>query len=364
MNILIVDASTEGHHVFYNSVLLEELNKKCNVGILSTTNKYYYNYKNFVFPFFKINKIFRNFNYFFFVLYSFYLSRKLKLNILHFVSGDDFLYTLSIALFFFSKILGKTKVFITFHWYHESKKRKRFIYLLSQLKNTNFIFHSNYTKNKYLDAGMDEKKTHVINYPIKNVLLLNKFECRKKLGIESQEKVILIYGALRYDKGIDIAIKSLSKTATRPLLLIAGKEDYFTKEMINKISKENGIISKIRFDNGFILESLVPYYFGACDVVLIPYRKYFGGQSGVLYDAISYNRPVIAANLEQIKDEVKDFRLGLLFEPENINELAKNIDKLFDTDYNNFLNKKLREQFLEEHSESNFCSYHLSLYNC
>ena len=47
------------------------------------------------------------------------------------------------------------------------------------------------------------------------------------------------------------------------------------------------------------------------------HRKGFHGASGVLATAAHFTRPVIAARVADTEELVRDFGLGLLFEPEN-----------------------------------------------
>lgn len=91
LDVLLVDASVSGHHIYYNAVLLNGLNSKLNAGILSSRNSYYKKYRSFGFPWLNANKIIKNINYFFFVIYSFYLAKRFKAKIIHFLSGDDYL---------------------------------------------------------------------------------------------------------------------------------------------------------------------------------------------------------------------------------------------------------------------------------
>ena len=361
-DVLIADASVSGHHIYYNTILLCGLNSRINISILSSQKSQYSGYHSFGFHFFETNRLIKNINYLFFVVSSFYLAKRKKIDIIHFISGDDFIFPLSIVITISKIFFKRIKIYITFHWFYNSNKRNYIIKQLSNKKNIEFVFHSDLIQQKYIDYGISKLKSHVINYPIKKPVLVEKYECRKVLGIGETEKVLLLYGSLRYDKGIDLALNSLSLTNSKPLLLIVGQEKYFTDKIINKIAGQYNVTSRIRFDKGFIPEEKVPYYFGACDAVLIPYRNYFGGQSGILFDAVTYNKPVIAAAIEHIKIEVINYNLGLLFTPESTDEMAKRIDDFFSGEPNEYINVNSRGRFLDEHNSEQFIDKHYYLY--
>ena len=112
-------------------------------------------------------------------------------------------------------------------------------------------------------------------------------------------------------------------------LIIAGKplqdDMHFYDEIIKKYHLEGRIIKMIRFIEDDERENL----FFSADVNVLPYRIIY--QSGVLLMAMSHGLPVIASDLPANKEIIIDQENGLLFENENVSDLANKINKFFDS---------------------------------
>jgi len=123
--------------------------------------------------------------------------------------------------------------------------------------------------------------------------ILSKAEIfRKKFNISKDTLVISSLGIQSYYKGIDILINVWAKeialnTNTRTKLLIVGKNsgvDY---------TPLNGLENVIIIDNKVSNEDFQAYL-EISDILLLPYRII--SQSGVLFSAISRNKPVIVSD--------------------------------------------------------------------
>jgi glycosyltransferase involved in cell wall biosynthesis len=63
---------------------------------------------------------------------------------------------------------------------------------------------------------------------------------------------------------------------------------------------------------------------------VLPYTQIF--QSGVLFLAYSFGLPVIAADVGSLKEDIIEGRTGLVFEPENADDLARALRRYFEGD--------------------------------
>ena len=105
------------------------------------------------------------------------------------------------------------------------------------------------------------------------------------------------------------------------------------------------------------------YYFYAVDAVILSYRKDFKGASGVLSTAAQYNLPVIAADVREIGETVKNYKLGLTFEAENSPSLRKAV--LSFLNLNEEAKQEIRENLLhyaQTHSWQEAAQRHIELY--
>ena len=146
------------------------------------------------------------------------------------------------------------------------------------------------------------------------------------------------------DKGADIAINMLSHLPKQFHLLFAGQDTYFSRTYLAGLATEQGFPGRVHFDNRFIPEDEMPAYFFGCDIVLIPYRKNFAGQSGPLTMAASFGIKVVAPNLPVLAETVLKNDLGYLYPVEDVELMAEAVQKAL-----NATAPKYSEKFIHEH---------------
>lgn len=87
------------------------------------------------------------------------------------------------------------------------------------------------------------------------------------------------------------------------ILIIAGQPNVPALEQkILKLSEDD---NRIRLDLQFIPEEQLQFYFGAADLVVLPYRQILN--SGGLFLALTFNRPVLVpdkGSLSEVKEKV------------------------------------------------------------
>jgi glycosyltransferase involved in cell wall biosynthesis len=105
-------------------------------------------------------------------------------------------------------------------------------------------------------------------------------------------------------------------------LLIAGKplDDVYEQQLAEQIAETKGAV----FHPGFVKEHLIPVYFSAADVVVLPFENIL--TSGSLVLAMSYGKPIIAPRLGNIPETIgaADW---LLYDVDEAQGLGKAIEK-------------------------------------
>jgi D-inositol-3-phosphate glycosyltransferase len=161
----------------------------------------------------------------------------------------------------------------------------------------------------------------------------NQTDARKKLDLPEDRQIILFFGGIRPNKGLDVLLRALEIVKShneRVLLVIAGGllgrfnfEQY--SEIIQKADLSNHVQTFIKF----IPEEDVDHFFAASDIVALPYLK-FEAQSGVLLRAYAHKKPVVASNVGAMGELVSSDNIGLTVEPGTVEPLAKAITNVLD----------------------------------
>jgi glycosyltransferase involved in cell wall biosynthesis len=138
---------------------------------------------------------------------------------------------------------------------------------------------------------------------------LGREQVRKEMGFNTSNKVILLFGAIRSYKGIEISLKAFPKVlreVPEARLLIAGKlwEDWGPYA---RLMKELEISAYVRTFLQYIPSDKVGDLFQASDLVILPYH-HFDSQSGVGATAIAFCKPMIVTDTGGLPELVMDRR--------------------------------------------------------
>ena len=156
----------------------------------------------------------------------------------------------------------------------------------------------------------------------------NLIDARKKLNLPSDRQIILFFGGIRPNKGLDVLLKALEivKARNQQILLIiaGGLLGRFNFESYSDIIKKADLSEYVQIFIQFIPEEEVDYFFAASDLVVLPYLK-FEAQSGVLLRAYAHRKPVVASNVGAIGELVSSDEVGLVVEPGDAEPLSEAI---------------------------------------
>jgi len=180
---------------------------------------------------------------------------------------------------------------------------------------------SNAMKEKVLQMGIDEERVRVISM---GVDLTTRFTPSNQVARDGNE--ILFVGRLIEKKGVpDLlhAFKNISAEQDNVSLRIIGGGP--EREMLEQIAKDLGISGRVTFMGPLKSEELVQYYRKAA-VAVFPFTVARGGdQEGlglVLIEALGCECPVVASDLEAVRDVIAPGRNGLLTRSGEPNDLA------------------------------------------
>lgn len=356
MKVCFIDMKNDGHHWFYNYNIMKNLETEKIFYISSDiTDKQKENLKRSNIELKQVNyreqnKVLRYFYEVKNLLFTIRFCKKNKIEKLIILHLDSNL----IWINYFKKLIKKNNIDIigVQHWYPNNKQKEKA--LLKILEENRVIIHTDNIKKQLLEKDVCiENNIKIVNYPIIPSNEISRLEANKILKIDNDFS-ILYFGGTRYDKGMDILLESLKYCNRKLNVIIAGKEETFKKEFIeNKLKKLTNI--KYKLDLKFIADEELKYYFSACSAIVLPYRAYFNGESGIFTEGINYGKPIIAPNIIHFKEILNKNNNGIVYECENTLELGNAINKLFD-EYKYFLENAeiFKKEYREKHSLEQF----------
>lgn len=148
---------------------------------------------------------------------------------------------------------------------------------------------------------IDQSKITVIPHGIDtNLKQIDPKIAKRDLGLKNSDLVILYFGFITWYKGADIfcqtAINFPRKINGRNVKFILAGGPSFTLNHKPHYQKYLGQITNSLTPNlqvtGFVDEKMLPTYFSAADLVVLPYRS-FMSSSGPLSVAATFQKPVI-----------------------------------------------------------------------
>lgn len=177
-----------------------------------------------------------------------------------------------------------------------------------------YIVPSEYVAQLVVRSGFDPEKLRTI--PL--------YAIDRSLGrVERDSHLILFVGRLNHSGGVDLAIQAVGNLGSPYKLVIAGEGD---KNRYQKLVKRLNLDDRVTFLGKVPQEDLMQWYQRAACLVFLPRYPTLFGQVGV--EAMSFETPVIAADVGAVPEWLQDEKSGFLVPPNDIERLTKAIQNL------------------------------------
>lgn len=214
----------------------------------------------------------------------------------------------------------------TFHTLAELKRRahiretESFLRIkeerLSIARTDHIIATSDHERDSLLHIyGTSPQKVSMIPCGVDTQLFrpIDKDTARQYVGVHGDSKTILFVGRIAPLKGIDLLLNSmaqLEETDNAQLLLVGGNARVGRQErQLHVLARQLGISHRVRF-LGPLNQNVLPYYYSAADVCVVP--SYYESFGMVALEALACGTPVIAARVGGLKSVIQDGRTGYL----------------------------------------------------
>jgi glycosyltransferase involved in cell wall biosynthesis len=227
----------------------------------------------------------------------------------------------------------------------------------SGLINSDFIISlSQYTKNKILENNKNLKTNIFVINPAIDIEKFKpqniKKEVLSKYKLPSNKKIILTTCRLAKSekyKGYDRVIQALPKILEQvpdTIYTVIGDGD--DMEDVKKIIEELNLKGKV-YLLGAIKNEFVSEILNVADLFVMPSK---GEGFGIVFiEALACGVPVIAGNKDASKEALLNGELGILVDPDNVDEIAEAIIKVLKGEApkhlydKNYLRQKVIENF-------------------
>lgn len=211
----------------------------------------------------------------------------------------------------------------TLHWFPRDKKRQLLFKWMAKYFDC-IVVHSEYIRSQCLEIGV--KNVRVIDYPVFCSVDPAKLTPQAAGG----KKVFTCLGGTRRDKGLDILADALqyldADTCARIKLVAAGKEDEVPYSLLTEKAAAKGI------ETATCPRVLTDEEYWQCivdtDVILLPYRRMFTGNSGPMTDGVWLNKYILAPDCGNLGAMIEKYGLGSTFAAEDPRALAEAITRV------------------------------------
>lgn len=185
--------------------------------------------------------------------------------------------------------------------------------------------------------------------------MMPDFDLRAKYGIPKDNLIFLQFGFIDGRKNIENNINAFvqlpEEFAFRSTLLVIGKfEEGYDRYLKTLIPEDS--YCQIIFRNEFIPDEEMESTFAQSDVILRMNRGFFGS-SGIMGIAAKYNKPLIGSEKGLLAELIRDYNLGKLINPLNINEISESISSFFTDEASLKINGR---KYRDSHSLEAFAS--------
>ena len=162
------------------------------------------------------------------------------------------------------------------------------------------------SKVEFIPNGVDIKKF----YP------MDKKECRNKLNLPKEEKIVLFIGSFIKRKGPLRVEKACRILKMIPKIIFIGSGTQIPRD-------ENVIFS------GKVAHDMLPLYLNACDVFVLPTKN--EGMPNVILEAMACNTSIVTSDIEVNKLILEKYENKILCKYDDVNAISKGIEELSDT---------------------------------
>ena len=152
-------------------------------------------------------------------------------------------------------------------------------------------------------------------------------QARMRLGLDEDQEVLINVGRQDYQKGQRYLLEAtamLASTRPRLILLVAGRTGDVSTEL-ERLRDRLGLKERVRFLGH---RKDVSEILAAADLFVFP--SFYEGLPGAVIEAMALGLPIVASDIQPVRETVEEGRNALLVKPASPTELASAIERLLE----------------------------------
>jgi glycosyltransferase involved in cell wall biosynthesis len=141
-------------------------------------------------------------------------------------------------------------------------------------------------------------------------------DARRRLGLAVGDRVALVFGSKHDEKDVDLVARVFADLGDWQLLLGGRIGESYRQ----RTGARDAVVV-----GGFVDDEMRAVLYSAADLVVLSFQPSFQRNSGVLMDALSWGVPVVCSDGSPAAEVVREYRLGVVFDPGNPDSLERAI---------------------------------------
>jgi glycosyltransferase involved in cell wall biosynthesis len=150
---------------------------------------------------------------------------------------------------------------------------------------------------------------------------------RIQFGLDENQEVLVTIGRQDYQKGQRYLLEAMAMlVSTRPrlVLLMAGRSGDVSEDL-ERLRDRLGLKEQVRFLGH---REDVPEILAAADLFVFP--SFYEGLPGAVLEAMALGLPIVASDIDPVRETVEEGRNALLVKPASPDKLASAIERLLE----------------------------------
>ena len=164
----------------------------------------------------------------------------------------------------------------------------------------------------------------------KNICIKRRKEICARLRVSDNSFIVMYHGGIMRNRGIEVLLASIQRNKNLVAMILGDGEPSYL-EQLKQMAEQLQISNRVLFHDAVPIDVLWQYV-GAADVGMITIppasKSYYFMLPNKLFENIQSLTPIIGSNFPEITKIVNKYDIGILVNPENVEEIVDAVEKM------------------------------------